>query len=75
MGVPITDVASMRAARINSLTVQNYLCDIWYQTHRWEVKANSVSQGLPAGLAAKFWARFPGDVEYMEINRGSIPAS
>ena len=75
MGVPVVDVASMGIARINSVTVQPYVCEFWREKHSWEVLAKSVSQGLPGGLAVKWWALFPGDVDYMEINRGSVPAS
>ena len=75
MGVSVADVASMGAARINSVTVQVYLKEFWREKHSWEVMAKSVSQGLPAGLAVQLWALFPGDADYMVINRGSVPAS
>ena len=75
MGVPVLDVASMGVARVNSMTVQPYVCEFWRQKHHWEVDAKSLSQGLPGGLAVKWWALFPGDADYTEINRGSVPAS
>ena len=75
MGVPVLDVASMGVARVNSMTVQPYLKEFWNENHGWEVKAKSLSQGLPGGVAVKWWALFDGAVDYMEINRGSVPAS
>ena len=75
MGVSVVDVASMCDARVNSTTVQPYVCEFWRQTHHWEVHAKKISQGLPAGLAVQLWALFPGDADYMVINRGSVPAS
>jgi hypothetical protein len=74
MGLSVVDVASMGVARVNSATVQAYLGEFWRQKHGWEVD-KSLSQGLPAGLAVQLWALFPGDDHYMEINRGSVPAS
>jgi len=74
MGVEVVDVASMGAARVNSTTVQPYVCEFSRQKHRWEV-TTSVSQGLPGGVAVRFFALFDGGDGYMEINRGSVPAS
>ena len=75
MGVSVVDVASMCDARVNSTTVQPYVCEFWRQTHHWEVHAKKISQGLPAGLAVQLWALFPGEADYMMIDRGSVPAS
>ena len=75
MGVEVVDVASMGVARVNSVTVQPYLCGFWREKHGWEVNAKSLSQGLPGGVAVRFFALFDGGDGYMEINRGSVPAS
>jgi hypothetical protein len=75
MGVSVVDVASMSDARINSVTVQTYLCELWREKHGWEVNAKSLSQGLPGGVAVQWWALFDGDDDYMMIGRGSVPAS
>ena len=75
MGVSVVDVASMGVARVNSVTVQPYLCGFWREKHGWEVAAKSLSQGLPGGVAVKWFALFDGDDHYTEINRGSVPAS
>lgn len=75
MGVQVVDVASMGDARVNSVTVQTYLREFWRQRHSWEVRAKSLSQGLPGGVAVRWFALFPGDADYMIISRGSVPAS
>ena len=75
MGVEVVDVASMGVARVNSVTVQPYLCGFWREKHGWEVVAKSLSQGLPGGVAVRWFALFDGDADYVKINRGSVPAS
>jgi hypothetical protein len=75
MGLSVVDVASMGVARVNSVTVQPYLCGFWREKHGWEVAAKSLSQGLPGGVAVRWFALFDGGADYVEINRGSVPAS